>query len=103
MLYRYVETLCLACGWRPGERTDDYIRRRSPQHSRLQPEHVSEYAWEQRMEGYSRITPGDVERLERKEKRDRWKYDDVDWGAVRLPRLGGLAYVEQRFALMSAM
>tara|TARA_Y100000588_G_scaffold175028_1_gene189066 strand:+ start:568 stop:735 length:168 start_codon:yes stop_codon:yes gene_type:complete len=55
------------------------------------------------MEGYSRITPGDVERLERKENRDRWKYDDVDWGAVRLPRLGGLAYVEQRFALMGAV
>ncbi len=102
MLYRYIETLCLACGWRPGESTEDYMQRRQPRRSQLQPESAADYAWEQRMQGYTNIKPAEVERLSRKDKRERWSADGIDWDAVRLSPKVTPSYLDRIVARLIA-
>ncbi|SVA67587.1 uncharacterized protein METZ01_LOCUS120441, partial [marine metagenome] len=38
MAYRYDESLCLACGWHPGESTENYTERRQVRTAQVQPE-----------------------------------------------------------------
>ena len=65
MAYRYDESLCLACGWQPGESTENYTERRQVRTAQVQPEDGRAYQWDKQMDRYIKEVPREAERLKR--------------------------------------
>ena len=65
MAYRYNESSCLACGWHPGESTENYTERRQVRTAQVQPEDGRAYQWDKQMDRYIKEIPREAERLRR--------------------------------------